>query len=180
MSNERRETIRGGAMEDAIEEHARWAAEGLRLGEMRAYRGEQLRDLGLEPSGNPDDGRSFRVTHVDESSITLEAMSEQKIEPALSAKEWRDEMDFAGPSSELTRAVGVAVLSRPKDPKSALRALIALANHALEDDDPRKITRNLVHGLRQWATRLTLEGNGEEELNAIADALESYLPPEAV
>lgn len=63
--------------------------------------------------------------------------------------------------------------------------LIAVANAALPDSDPRKITRAMVVELRKRALGHPL-GYGEwsknppdPELTKIADALESYLPPEA-
>jgi hypothetical protein len=62
---------------------------------------------------------------------------------------------------------------------------IALANHALPDDDPRKITRVGLSALRADAEELRKRSsNGDDALFLIAwrmtlmaDALESYLPP---
>lgn len=66
-------------------------------------------------------------------------------------------------------------------PSNALPALIALANAALPDSDPRKITREKIALLR---IEHISECDGDvceyptRELAAFADALESYLPPE--
>jgi hypothetical protein len=63
---------------------------------------------------------------------------------------------------------------------------IALANAALPDSDPRKITRARVDALREVAREIDAENKGmitqcgwaDDFLNGLADALESYLPPE--
>lgn len=60
-------------------------------------------------------------------------------------------------------------------------ALIALANAALPDTDPRKITREWVREIRGAARDYALPDgflHSGEVLNRIADALASYLPPE--
>lgn len=71
-------------------------------------------------------------------------------------------------------------------PDIDLPALIALANAALPDDDPRKITREWVREIC-YAAEAAAWGDGAQNesdrqaaaaLNAIAAALESYLPPE--
>lgn len=73
-----------------------------------------------------------------------------------------------------------------------IHKLIALANAALPDYDSRKITRTLVNALRFGAKALRAQGdrlievgisNGiqlcqAESIEKVADALESYLPPE--
>lgn len=65
-----------------------------------------------------------------------------------------------------------------------LPQVIAFANAALPDSDPRKITRETVATLRNHAYyskhgdahgRLAMTADA---LAALADALESYLPPE--
>lgn len=60
-----------------------------------------------------------------------------------------------------------------------VRRLIAIANAALPDDDPRKITRARVEALRSVCRHNpdTLPGYGVP-LRELADALASYLPPE--
>ena len=79
------------------------------------------------------------------------------------------------------------------DLKGQLPNLIALANAALSDDDPRKITREWVAELRTTASEIdvqlrnphwrmaddrSLAVHRARTLRTMADALESYLPPE--
>ena len=73
-----------------------------------------------------------------------------------------------------------------------VRRLIAIANAALPDDDPRKITRTSVDAIRSCAARLEADVNARlmtesltqamridaMTLHRIADGLESYLAPE--
>jgi hypothetical protein len=60
-----------------------------------------------------------------------------------------------------------------------LAALIALANAAMNDDDPRKIRPSWITALRHAADALTnVSFDSTVELHEIADALESLLPPD--
>jgi hypothetical protein len=62
--------------------------------------------------------------------------------------------------------------------KGELPRLIALANAALPDNDPRKITRERL-GLLAYANGRDELSQGEwEEVKAFVAALQSYLPPE--
>lgn len=88
---------------------------------------------------------------------------------ALDAAEWAHALDEEvreGLAYEVTYLWG---RSRPA-------AAIALANAALPDDDPRKITREDVDNLRgilsgdAWAV-------AKADIKRLADTLESYLPP---
>lgn len=74
-----------------------------------------------------------------------------------------------------------AVLASPR----TMRAAIALANHALPDDDPRKITWAMVDAIREvvknadFADRVGDNAaiiTNADVLERIADALASYLP----
>lgn len=56
--------------------------------------------------------------------------------------------------------------------RAALPGLIAIANAALHDDDPRKITRDRIVAMRE-----ALDETDNEALRQFADALEAYLPP---
>ena len=61
--------------------------------------------------------------------------------------------------------------------------IIAVANNDLEDSDPRKITRHSVWIIRKLADDMyDLMHPGalgfQREARQLADALESYLPPE--
>lgn len=115
------------------------------------------------------------------------------IDPALSAKEW------ATPHAErLTFFAcvmdgGITFGDGSVAPKIGIHveredvpAIMALANAALPDDDPRKITRARMQAVRaalaeqfvdlsedQWTSDAT------KELTVLLAALESYLPPEA-
>ena len=62
-----------------------------------------------------------------------------------------------------------------------LPGLIALANAALPDDDPRKFRREHIAALRDATVRDVIGDEDREQTNILrnlADALESYLPPE--
>jgi hypothetical protein len=125
-------------------------------------------------------------------------VSEQKIEPALSADLWAMPFDAFG---RRYISLGESLVRLGKDGSFAVnydgavydselqsltvedrRGLIALSNAALPDDHPAKITREWVTQLREWAYNAT-ESDYSSQLNphvarTMADALESYLPPE--
>ena len=64
-----------------------------------------------------------------------------------------------------------------------IATIIALANHALPDDDPRKITHALVATLRQYSgdlSRMELPAHyadATRRIWEIAEVLDSLLPP---
>lgn len=94
-----------------------------------------------------------------------------KIEPALTAEDWSVCIRARG-GSPTPDAGEVAELVRE----------IALANYDLPDSDPRKITREMVAFLRSWQKECAESYNSNMEDDAptyaaLADALESYLPP---
>jgi hypothetical protein len=112
-----------------------------------------------------------------------------KIEPALSAEDWKY------PIAEITVDHGSARETlKPADfarNVKELPILIALANAALPSSDPRKFTREWVSTLRTVADALEVLAKESEApavgverfmaasyLREQADALESYLPPE--
>jgi hypothetical protein len=125
------------------------------------------------------------------------AMAE-KIAPALTAEEWADVQSY-----EIGRAVfRGAVYASPLDAGKRVRFgggdhdglievehteapfVIALANAALPDGDPRKITRHtlwIIRALREDAY-IDAQHPGalrfEAEVQRLLAALESYLPPE--
>lgn len=95
-----------------------------------------------------------------------------KIEPALTEKEWADAKKYGADNFRVD--AGPLSWFEPSE-------VIALANAALPDTDPRKITRFRVEALR--AAALALDTAGVNVLHAIvvqamADVLSSYLPPE--
>lgn len=127
----------------------------------------------------------------------------EKIEPALSADEWfvpqiarphlyclseeRVGLSFGDGSVAPRTGIDVEIEDVP--------AIIALANAALRDSDRRKITREWINELRYAADTLkpiaylaaTPQPTERDRelmdtstvLSVIADALASYLPPEA-
>lgn len=120
-----------------------------------------------------------------------------KLEPALSAEEWRQRerhftvREFEGTVYFLTDAGGYnveAFVSGVAD----LTATIALTNAALPDSERRKITREKIAHLRELVELANVDDAGprgeswqsDELLSArtavaeFADALASYLPPE--
>ena len=112
----------------------------------------------------------------------------EKIEPALTAEEWQYWLGDRG-YLDLTLDAGMDAMAYSLHQSRA--AIIALANAALPDSDPRKITRALVAMLRDAADlhignhndRCGSECKGEcfesaREAVRMADALSSYLPPE--
>jgi hypothetical protein len=106
-------------------------------------------------------------------------METTKIEPALSAEQWADLLTCIGYIDWGTGIVDVVVNSPAE--------LIAVANAALPDSDPRKITRGkieLLRGLVEFAAgaydspALQKETQAEaDKAYLVLDALESYLPP---
>ena len=127
----------------------------------------------------------------------------EKIEPALSAKEWR-EQEFVdergnGLSLDDRKNIPDALMMLTNDGIAGfltnIPATIALANEALQPDDRRKITPQKVRLLREFlagwlkdhevAARIGSNSPTKVQREAyrlvteLADALESYLPPEA-
>jgi hypothetical protein len=108
-----------------------------------------------------------------------------RVEPALSGYEW-SHVRRGGDTlrdAQLDAAIeGVRRLRAEHMP-----ALIALANAALPDSDPRKITREMVAAMRDAAHSAESRHDRSGELvdyetqrqfEQWADALSSYLPPE--
>lgn len=112
------------------------------------------------------------------------------IEPALTPEEWKREEIVIG--NEITadiysdrqqhfpRQLSIHVpiygsSNRAGYPVSRLTQLMALANAALPDGDPRKITYRDIDLLRETANSLE---SGGPNLWALANKLESLLPPD--
>jgi len=99
-------------------------------------------------------------------------MSEtRKIEPALSEQEWAAVLE----TIEIKRERQLA----PSADQCAHD--IAVANAALPDSDPRKITRATIEDIRSAAEQIQLDPEEYyrgRRLLSFADALASYLPPE--
>jgi hypothetical protein len=94
-------------------------------------------------------------------------MMTDRLEPALSEEEWARVHDGTARWAVLDMAPEVQ------------RKMIALANAALPDDDPRKITWEMVTVIREAAHVPQHDGATweDERVTRIADTLESYLPP---
>lgn len=102
-----------------------------------------------------------------------------RIEPALPAQTWFNEQETARLDGWTLQQ---SLASRYEYERPAEK--IALANAALPDSDPRKITWAMVQMIRTLAEEHQDDGDYDEMVahiaagNAIADALASYLPPE--
>lgn len=109
----------------------------------------------------------MEVTHNSGGSMT------GKIEPALTAEEWARFRDSRTDVAEM--GTPTAYLYHYADPGQCL----AVANAMLPDSDPRKITDEKVGLLRNALRTIRLDRPGFNlaELDELADALESYLPP---
>jgi hypothetical protein len=108
-------------------------------------------------------------------------MSDETIPPALTAEQW--ERWTRGETIELARSRGARVTRHPATYSSYVHphADMALANAALPDGDPRKITHGRVQLLRDYAAFFRREGLEHPrlaEMDAFADALAALLPPE--
>jgi hypothetical protein len=98
-----------------------------------------------------------------------------RIEPALTAEEWAS-IQAGNGIPYMTRCSVVDDLRGLDDGDT--HAAIAYANHLLPDSDPRKITRERIAAMRNTVTNLSLVDPDGEVVDAFADALASYLPPE--
>lgn len=117
----------------------------------------------------------------------------EKIEPALTREQWDQEPNEYGQTfwnfgdvhvshfdvdgGDIAVNYDGAVYDSGRQLLGAARhAVIALINDSLPDDDPRKITREKIEGLR---TELSSENNFADKSDgwAFLDALESYLAP---
>lgn len=103
----------------------------------------------------------------------------EKIEPVLSRDEWAR---VAKDSVRVTLAFP-AEAPDETDERLMITAewapdLIALANHGLPDSDPRKFTRAWIDLLNRAANVGGADGADQHALKALANALESYLPPD--
>lgn len=124
------------------------------------------------------------------------------IKPALSAEEWADVQSYQTGCTVFRGGVSASPLDMGKrvrlgggDDDGCIEIgkveapfVIALANAALPDDDPRKITPALVEYLRTAAhdAEARHDESGEmsdyeeqQQLLAWAEAISSYLPPES-
>lgn len=114
-------------------------------------------------------------------------MTEKKIERALTEQEWRLLTSWLAGKMPGGKVRGMVVMDLPDEHRAGA---IAVANAMLEDDDRRKITREWITTIRDnayWMIGANDSPAGKERNNkasadlvAIADALESYLPPESV
>lgn len=114
------------------------------------------------------------------------------IPPALSAEDWQGKTYWPddGPMIRADLQLGLRVSDGGEavnvgEDVSHLAALIALANAAMNDEDPRKLTHDTVRVLRQLPAFLHGAGMADDPDGAahfvsdLADVIESYLPPVA-
>jgi hypothetical protein len=97
-----------------------------------------------------------------------------RIEPALTPDVWRY---WLRDRDDPARAVATACDAVSFDLRQKPERLIALANAALPDPDPRKITHTTVARLRFLRGAFHPDDKVHDWLAPLADALESYLPP---
>jgi hypothetical protein len=107
----------------------------------------------------------------------METHVSEKIEPALTPEEWNRPLrpSIASPSASSGTVVVDTYIA---DAARRVPAAIAILNQLLPDSDPRKITRATVQRLRRTAYDAPDGYSGPTWLADLADALESYLPPE--
>jgi hypothetical protein len=128
----------------------------------------------------------------------------EKIEPVLSAEEWRPRLHFGAHADETAEvfagvergdtivqvnetwgpnAIEVWNVSDWSESRSIhstapeLHVIIALANAALPDSDPRKITREILERIREVVKQSDIAYESDD-VDTFVNALESYLPPE--
>lgn len=106
----------------------------------------------------------LRAAGIRAPGVRFSELATDRIEPALSAEEWAARPDMYD------------IVTRWEE--SDLPKIIAAANADLPDSDHRKITREMVSDARLAATNAG-HAKWSARYNAIADALESYLPPES-
>lgn len=109
----------------------------------------------------------------------------KKIAPALSSEEWDafSSSDEETATESLKARLGDLFGDAPLDSlraQTGAAALVAIANDALNDNDPRKIKRFYVDRIRDAADTLDDRPGPftTDHLRLIADVLESLLPPE--
>lgn len=110
------------------------------------------------------------------------AETSSDIPAALSAAEWH-----AWRTERLNPVTLMREVSAFAPNPDALWKAIAIANDQLHDEDPRKLTHDVVTALRAAAEALPEEGYNEargastkySRLHDLADVIESLLPPEA-
>jgi hypothetical protein len=114
-----------------------------------------------------------------------------RIAPALTAEEWARQYIVVGDRGTWVSGDGAEWLGYDDTErvvwKDRIPAVIALANAALPDSDPRKITRAMVDAMREVARAAEAQHDQSHEFadyeaaqrwTRWADALSSYLPPE--
>lgn len=117
-----------------------------------------------------------------------------RIEPALTPEEWRISSAALRPQFAIQELQGLYDSNGDAQPLDVadMPRVIALANAALPDSDPRKITRHQLFCLREvlanFSAALAVGDFGDflkpgleeyaSQAETLAAALESYLPPE--
>jgi hypothetical protein len=116
-------------------------------------------------------------------------MSDQAITPALTPEEWAEALERGGLSKDGTyylpeRApngltVGITSEIGTFFHQQEIPTLIALANHALPDTDPRKLTREDLHAVMDASNGQESEFNeGDDRLYRLEAKLAALLPPD--
>ena len=103
-------------------------------------------------------------------------MEKTEIQPALSAEEWANPAEVG----YFDWDIGIVDVGGFETDRTRLPVqIIALANAALPDSDPRKVTREKIAAVREVLAGLSIDGPWAcgEITEAFLIALESYLPP---
>lgn len=112
----------------------------------------------------------------------------ERIAPALNADEWDAGEKWVGRSAvtlfdECADGIVRIGFEHPTSEAGVsgdlIAATVSLANAALSDADPRKITRLDVQVLREVVGYIEEHGRHHEDVDALIEKLAALLPPEA-
>lgn len=100
--------------------------------------------------------------------------------PVMTASEWKDVRGFTTSYLLSNLGDGIDVIrDEPGDRESTLPLIMAVANHALPDDHPLKMTLSDVNLIREVAEDYKYRGTSTHvELQALSAKLTALLPPE--
>jgi hypothetical protein len=99
------------------------------------------------------------------------------IPPTLTSEQWQS-LHAKHSSEYSSSAFSAAVAGVRATLPVELPQIIAVANHQLPDDDPRKITWAMVDDLRAWSAAVGDRWRSDTTvIDQTAEALASYLPP---
>ena len=173
--------------EDVVRDGARVKSEQARRKATQILR--HCDGLGLAWPGTGDDIADLAKLRADAQVahpfLSFEAARASEIRPALTDEQWRKreyQSDGANGCSIMLSDFGLSVVqSGPITNPDDLVALIALANAALPNEDPRKLRPETVERLRAIVVDDPRDDGGffdDELVEEHSDAISSYLPRE--